>query len=167
MPGETNGHVSHRVPKDRHPTPEKRMDNAAMLYLDLLKRCLTNWLYGNVEEAKVRFEGLMSPEAALFCRSQGIRLLQRRSYEPRLRSEGRDWPPTAHTMIGPRRLDNLQFCIEDVLAHHIPGDLIETGVWRGGATIFMRAVLKCPVLAAPVCEPALLILCQVRRTLTG
>jgi O-methyltransferase len=118
------------------------MDDAAMLYLDLLKRCLTNWLYGNVEEAEVRFEGLMSPEAALFCRSQGIRLLQRRSYEPRLRSEGRDWPPTAHTMIGLRRLDNLQFCIEDVLAHHIPGDLIETGVWRGGATIFMRAVLR-------------------------
>ncbi len=25
---------------------------------------------------------------------------------------------------------------------HIPGDLIETGVWWGGATIFMRAILK-------------------------
>ena len=24
----------------------------------------------------------------------------------------------------------------------MPGDLIETGVWRGGATIFMRAMLK-------------------------
>jgi hypothetical protein len=24
----------------------------------------------------------------------------------------------------------------------VPGDLIETGVWRGGATIFMRALLK-------------------------
>ncbi|MEJ0068602.1 MAG: TylF/MycF/NovP-related O-methyltransferase [Pseudomonadota bacterium] len=24
----------------------------------------------------------------------------------------------------------------------MPGDLIETGVWRGGATIFMRAILK-------------------------
>jgi hypothetical protein len=45
-------------------------------------------------------------------------------------------------MIGLRRLDNLQQCIETVLADGVPGDLIETGVWRGGATIFMRGVLK-------------------------
>ena len=48
----------------------------------------------------------------------------------------------AHTMIGRKRLENVQSCIEDVLAHGVPGDLIETGVWRGGATILMRAVLK-------------------------
>ena len=40
------------------------------------------------------------------------------------------------------RLDNLRTCIEDVIARGVPGDLIETGVWRGGATIFMRAVLR-------------------------
>jgi hypothetical protein len=45
-------------------------------------------------------------------------------------------------MIGLKRLDNLQFCVEDVLDKGVPGDLIETGVWRGGATIFMRAILK-------------------------
>lgn len=45
-------------------------------------------------------------------------------------------------MIGIRRLDNLQDCLIDVLERRIPGDLIETGVWRGGAAIFMRAVLK-------------------------
>jgi O-methyltransferase len=44
-------------------------------------------------------------------------------------------------MIGLRRLDNLQECIVDV-RHEVPGDLIETGVWRGGATIFMRATLQ-------------------------
>ncbi|MET0828610.1 MAG: TylF/MycF/NovP-related O-methyltransferase, partial [Microbacterium sp.] len=32
--------------------------------------------------------------------------------------------------------------IEDVLQNEVPGDLIETGVWRGGSTIFMRGVLK-------------------------
>ena len=56
--------------------------------------------------------------------------------------EGRIWPVIAHTMIGLKRLDNLEFCIEEVIAKAVPGDLIETGVWRGGATIFMRAVLK-------------------------
>ena len=45
-------------------------------------------------------------------------------------------------MIGLRRLDNLQDCIETALEEGVPGDLIETGVWRGGACILMRAVLK-------------------------
>jgi len=45
-------------------------------------------------------------------------------------------------MIGLRRLENIRFCVEDVLRRSVPGDLIETGVWRGGACIFMRAVLK-------------------------
>ncbi len=29
-----------------------------------------------------------------------------------------------------------------MLRRGVPGDLIETGVWRGGATILMRVVLK-------------------------
>jgi O-methyltransferase len=45
-------------------------------------------------------------------------------------------------MIGLRRLDNLHFCIKQVLHDEVPGDFIETGVWRGGACIFMRAALK-------------------------
>lgn len=44
-------------------------------------------------------------------------------------------------MIGLRRLDNLQFCVETVIREGVEGDLIETGVWRGGACIFMRAIL--------------------------
>jgi len=45
-------------------------------------------------------------------------------------------------MIGMQRLNNLQYCVEDVLRLQVPGDLIETGVWRGGAAILMRAILK-------------------------
>jgi O-methyltransferase len=44
-------------------------------------------------------------------------------------------------MIGLRRLDSLQSCLETALQECIKGDLIETGVWRGGACIFMRAVM--------------------------
>lgn len=46
-----------------------------------------------------------------------------------------------HSMIGRMRMDNIQYCVERILAEDIPGDLIETGVWRGGATIFMRGLL--------------------------
>lgn len=55
--------------------------------------------------------------------------------------EMRNFTELAHTMIGMRRMDNIQYCIETVLDDGVPGDLIETGVWRGGATIFMRGVL--------------------------
>lgn len=48
----------------------------------------------------------------------------------------------AHTMIGLKRMDNIQYCIEECLKENIIGDLIETGAWRGGATIFMKGILK-------------------------
>ncbi len=58
------------------------------------------------------------------------------------RAVGKDWPAEADTMIGLKRLDNLQYCVTEVIRKKVPGDLIETGVWRGGASIFMRAILK-------------------------
>jgi O-methyltransferase len=58
-------------------------------------------------------------------------------------SVGSDWPfMNAQTMIGLERLDNIQRLAEDALSRGVEGDLIETGVWRGGACIFMRAILK-------------------------
>jgi O-methyltransferase len=86
------------------------MDTARDLYLDLMTKSLTDWLYDQFDEP--------------------------------VRAEGRDWPARAHTMIGLKRLANVRGCVENVLADGIPGDLIETGVWRGGTTIFMRAILK-------------------------
>jgi len=44
-------------------------------------------------------------------------------------------------MVGRRRLAHVERCVLDVLDQGVPGDLIETGVWRGGVTILMRAVL--------------------------
>jgi len=89
--------------------------SAKDLYLDLMKKSLTNWIYGASENPP------MNPQARL---------------------ERHDQPPIAMTCIGIKRLDNLQFCVENVLSRKIPGDLIECGAWRGGATIFMRAILK-------------------------
>ena len=56
-------------------------------------------------------------------------------------SSTRNVTELSHTMIGTKRLNNLQYCIETILDDDVPGDLIETGIWRGGATIFMRGVL--------------------------
>ncbi len=49
---------------------------------------------------------------------------------------------TMLTMIGYKRLTNIETLINDVLLNKIKGDLIETGVWRGGAVIFMRELLN-------------------------
>ncbi len=62
-------------------------------------------------------------------------------FDRQRRIDGRDWPSSAETMIGLKRLDNLEKCITAVIRDGVPGDLIETGVWRGGAAIFMRGVL--------------------------
>ena len=56
-------------------------------------------------------------------------------------AEMRNFTELSHTMVGRKRLDNIQTCIETVLADKIPGDLLEAGVWRGGSCIFMRGVL--------------------------
>lgn len=55
---------------------------------------------------------------------------------------GTHWPERAHTMIGRKRMENIRHCLQDVLKNNIEGDLIETGVWRGGACIFMKGILK-------------------------
>lgn len=47
----------------------------------------------------------------------------------------------SHTMVGRKRLDNITYCLDFVRNDQIPGDLIETGVWRGGASILMRGYL--------------------------
>lgn len=45
------------------------------------------------------------------------------------------------TMLGVARLDQLQSAVETILAEGVPGDFIEAGVWRGGATMLMKALL--------------------------
>src|SRR4051794_2410761 len=62
--------------------------------------------------------------------------------DPREVETGKAWPTHAISMIGRDRLANVRTCLEDILSRQVPGDLIETGVWRGGAAIYMRAILN-------------------------
>jgi hypothetical protein len=62
-------------------------------------------------------------------------------FEPSYREEGLDWPATALTMVGRRRLHNFRALIERVIDDGVDGDILEAGVWRGGASILARAVL--------------------------
>jgi len=118
------------------------------LYLDLMKRVLSYSLW---EDPGIPIETFIYKKSFLqrFLKKTLVKCLDIFGYQAVKiqkanesdKVEGRIWPRYAETMIGLRRLDNIQFCIESVLSNNIQGDLIEAGVWRGGASIFMKAVL--------------------------
>lgn len=99
------------------------LTDPAELYLDLIKNCLTRLSFGEPPRIQPR-TGKALP------------------FDPHRRAVGSDWPSDAETMVGLLRLDNVQQCVVDVLRSGVRGDLVETGVWRGGVTILMRAILK-------------------------
>jgi O-methyltransferase len=92
----------------------------AKRYLDLMEDCLTGSIYED-------------PPLKILNSTDGFNL-QNREY-------GWDWPSKAHTMIGRKRLSNFRQLIEISLMNGTAGDIVETGVWRGGACILARAVL--------------------------
>lgn len=119
---------------------------AAERYLDLLKRTLTRHGFGESYEPIRPPRGPLRKALLAVFRMVMVRrdwhVVRRSRFDPEARAEGRDWPAEAETMIGLKRLDNLQACIARVLADRVPGDLLEAGVWRGGASIFMRGCLE-------------------------
>jgi O-methyltransferase len=120
-------------------------EEAARLYLDLLKRCLTRLAFPDV------YRPLFAPDMPnsgwrlallpLFSRLS-CGLYRRTRCDAERRAAGMDWPAEAETMVGLARLDMLEEAVRTVIAERIPGDLVEAGTWRGGAAILMRAVLR-------------------------
>ena len=93
-------------------------------YLDLVERAVMNEIHG-----EPRLEAVLQTLATRLrhpWQTRGWRVF---------------WPVKAHTMIPSARLSHLRGLVEAALREGVPGDLIETGVWRGGACILMRAVL--------------------------
>ena len=94
------------------------------LYFDVMERTLTDLIYENHPKTRA----LLAGDVSFWLDSlSGVQF---------------DYPARAHTMIGIERLRNIRALVEDVIANDVPGDLLEAGAWRGGATIFMRAVLE-------------------------
>ena len=125
---------------------EVQQRTAAELYLDLLKKCLTRYLFGESYVPAVPPRGTLKHTAfepvRRWLAGKDMEVIRHVPFDQQGRAEGRDWPARAESMAGLKRLDNLLFCVTDVLRRGVPGDLIETGAWRGGVTIFMRAILE-------------------------
>lgn len=98
-------------------------------YLDLLKLCLCDLV--GVDTRTISWTG----DRRVFSRE----LTGDQQMEWRI--SGRDWPLNALTMVGLRRLDSLQSCVESIIKDGVDGDLIEAGAWRGGSSMLARATL--------------------------
>ena len=137
--------------------------NISSKYIELLKKSLVNLMYieeeakqlsilskvlnnhpiglesfyhGNIEKEVLNHlhKGKQTGEVILVAKLQpdGSHLFD---------NEIRNYSEVAHSMIGLARLNNLQFCIEQIIAHQVLGYFVETGIWRGGACIFMNGLL--------------------------
>ncbi|MGV3524366.1 MAG: TylF/MycF/NovP-related O-methyltransferase [Candidatus Sericytochromatia bacterium] len=106
------------------------------LYLEMVKRSVGDFLYD--------FDGKYTRDRQTSVSYTDLRTGRKHlisDYEE-LKENGLIGSNFAHTLIGRKRLDQLQEAVETVIREGIPGDLIETGVLRGGACIFMRAILE-------------------------
>lgn len=117
-------------------------------YIDLLKKTLID--YSNIDTYEYYPLIKENPNWKTFIlfpldkllRTRNFIISKRKFVNRENRINGYDWPANAMTMIGLNRLNNIERCIHSIHKDKIEGDLLEAGVWRGGATILMRAVLK-------------------------
>ena len=121
------------------------------MYLNLLKQCLTFSLWPEPSvPASVHLRDYSKDNFKrkfnLFLENMFLKLnrqlLKPLKYSDDDRLEGKTWSGYAHSMVGRKRLQNIQDCIHTIVEEQIPGDVLEAGVWRGGAAIFMKACLK-------------------------
>jgi O-methyltransferase len=111
----------------RGPAPDAAALRAA--YLELLKLALCDFVNARTESVMLTID-----HTGIFSKVSTDEELGHRA-------SGMHWSLHGLTMVGLKRLDDLQRCVETLVREEIEGDLIEAGVWRGGASMLMRATL--------------------------
>jgi O-methyltransferase len=112
-------------------------------YLQLMKDVLTGTIYDDGQWAVLGTGKTVFRRALVsFLAKRSLMLVSKRASDLERRKKGEDWPMLGFTMVGNDRLDNIRHCLESVINNKIPGDFVECGVWRGGASIFAKAVLN-------------------------
>mmetsp|Transcript_24367 Transcript_24367/g.67420 ORF Transcript_24367/g.67420 Transcript_24367/m.67420 type:complete len:406 (-) Transcript_24367:67-1284(-) len=103
-------------------------DRAILMYLEMMKGLLSGTAFG-------RAELTVYPQA-------GQVKLKTHPLNIENRKNGLDFTFLGDTMTGWARLDNVYDLLRNVTRNNIKGDYIETGVWRGGSSIFAKAALR-------------------------
>ena len=108
-------------------------------YLKLGRETLTGTLYDDVPACswnqKQHWPKIVNRVVG-HCPIEALVPLTRASLEA-----GGVWPIVGHTMVGHRRLENIESAVRSVVSRDIDGHFAELGVWRGGASIYARMVL--------------------------
>jgi O-methyltransferase len=133
-------------------------------YLELLKSALLNEIYLENDVRLLYLFGTLHTRQDIdpdVFRNVGSRLPDLFSRVKAARQEGRIWwrldiknpdgsvgvldlrnfCEFSHTMVGRKRLNNIENCLATIKKDNVPGDVAETGAWRGGASIFMKGCL--------------------------
>lgn len=103
------------------------------LYLKTVRDTLTGYTYKDSKPLPFyplrRFLNWLFPNLLIGVKNKQVN-------ESRL-----EWWSTALTMIGNQHLDNFRYCIESAVKDGVEGDIVECGVFRGGACIYAAAIL--------------------------
>ena len=94
------------------------------MYAQLLMRAVSGTLYHAENTSKTA-----TPAGFESCGAESQR-------------QGCDSPSTNHKIISWQRLENIYEALRVTWEEEIPGDFVELGVWRGGASIFAAGVIK-------------------------
>ncbi|MGH9028528.1 MAG: TylF/MycF/NovP-related O-methyltransferase [Acidimicrobiales bacterium] len=116
-------------------------------YIALLLNCLTRTGFSEPQAPAVLGDDLdaeVRAKAEEYMRVHDLEVVRAPRADLSVREVGGDWPPPsgAETMIGMVRARHLATCVEQAVVEAVPGDLLEAGVWRGGACILMKGVLE-------------------------
>ena len=108
--------------------PVDAVQKARDSYLQVLSSFVTGMIYGNAEKA-------VGPGLQISKHKLNDMLVANRE-------AGLDWAYLGVTMTGKKRIETIEKVLTDIFHQKIPGDIIETGVWRGGSSIFARGVIR-------------------------
>lgn len=123
------------------------MNIAYAEYLNLLKLTLSAACYDESAWSLLRSDrrtvlGWFGRLLVSALDTVGLGMIRKKKFSWEDRSNGQDTPLFSYTMVGLKRLDNVQNCVEQVIRDNVKGDLLEAGCWRGGVGILMKAILN-------------------------
>jgi len=117
--------ISKHSPMKRSQTPLERARDA---YLELIRNVVSGEAYGSAEKSV--WVTLKKDKKVVL------------DFDKEKRAKGEDWTYLGYTMTGQARLLSLKDLLKEIFKSKIPGDFMETGVWRGGSSIYAKAVME-------------------------
>ncbi|MBN2432400.1 MAG: class I SAM-dependent methyltransferase [Acidobacteria bacterium] len=130
-----------------------REEESRAAYIEWLKQCLMGTMYEEERPVPTPAElaGCAARQSAArqkfsswLARPGGVTppILEKKPRELWLLLRAMRRQRAAQTMTVRSGVDNVHYCLTEVLEGGVPGDVMEAGVWKGGLTILIQGILK-------------------------